>query len=85
MKDIRRGARKPFRGLDQDSLKAACLKMIEKTDPEKLKKLLARRKTKSCWTLKDVVKKCGRDVSSIDILMLISYLPLSRMTPDLNG
>ena len=39
-----------------------CLKMIEKENPQKLKEMLAKRKNKSIWTLKDVVKKCGREV-----------------------
>ena len=62
VKDIRRIARKPFRPLDLDAMRTACLKLIEDKGPEKLKKLLAKRKVKSVWTLKDVVVKCGRQV-----------------------
>ena len=62
MKDIRRIARKPFRPLDLDAMRTACLKLIGDKGPEKLKKLLAKRKVKSVWTLKDVVVKCGRQV-----------------------
>ena len=67
MKDIRRVARKPFRAVDQENIKTLCLKMIEKENPQKLKEMLAKRKNKSIWTLKDVVKKCGREVCSIFI------------------
>ena len=63
VRDIRRIARKPFRALDQDLVRKSCLKLIENKSPAKLKQILAKRKHKSIWTLKDVVKKCGREVS----------------------
>ena len=72
MKDIRRIARKPFRPLDLEALKAACLKLIENKSQAKLEQLLARRKNKSIWTLKDVVEKCGRKVKLV--LYLDMYL-----------
>ena len=65
VRDIRRIARKPFRPLDQEMVRKSCLKLIENKTPAKLKQILARRKHKSIWTLKDVVKKCGREVSQI--------------------
>ena len=85
MKDIRRIARKPFRPLDLEALKAACLKLIENKSQAKLEQLLARRKNKSIWTLKDVVEKCGRKVKLL--LYLDMYLTeiFLRMIPDPRG
>ena len=85
MKDIRRIARKPFRPLDLEALKAACLKLIENKSQAKLEQLLARRKNKSIWTLKDVVEKCGRKVKLV--LNLDMYLTeiFLRMIPDPRG
>ena len=85
MKDIRRIARKPFRPLDLEALKAACLKLIENKSQAKLEQLLARRKNKSIWTLKDVVEKCGRKVKLV--LYLDMYLTeiFLRMIPDPRG
>ena len=85
MKYIRRIARKPFRPLDLEALKAACLKLIENKSQAKLEQLLARRKNKSIWTLKDVVEKCGRKVKLV--LNLDMYLTeiFLRMIPDPRG
>ena len=85
MKDIRRIARKPFRPLDLEALKAACLKLIENKSQAKLEQLLARRKNKSIWTLKDVVEKCGRKVKLLLYLNMYLTEIFLRMIPDPRG
>jgi len=64
VKSIKRIARKPFKPLDQEAVRKSCLKLIENKTPAQLKQILARRKLKNIWTLRDVVKKCGRDDDS---------------------
>ena len=59
---IRRVARKPWRVLDPDIVKAACQTLLGDKEPERIKQLLARRKhslLSTCW---DVLRKCGNTV-----------------------
>lgn len=64
VKKIRRLARKPYRPQDHDAIKECCNKFTDGKSSVLLKKILARRYSKSTSTLKDVQEKCGRQDDS---------------------
>ena len=74
VKKIRRLARKPYRPQDHDAIKECCNKFTEGKSSDLLKKILARRYSKSTSTLKDVQEKCGRQVSCESCDALLTYL-----------
>ena len=59
---IRRVARKPWKPLDQETVKAACQELLPDQDPERIKLLLAKRKPSVVHTSWDVLRKCGNTV-----------------------
>jgi len=56
---IRRVARKPWKALDQETVKAACQELLPDQDPERIKLLLTKRKPSVVHTSWDVLRKCG--------------------------
>ena len=64
---IRQVARKPWKGVDQDSVRTACQAVLESIgdkQPDKIKLLLAKRKPSVVFTSFDVMRKCGNTVGS---------------------
>jgi len=61
---IRRVARKPWKPVDPDTMRAACQALLTDQTEEKIKELLAKRKPSVVYTLWDVLRKCkNTDVS----------------------
>ena len=60
-------ARKPWKGLEQDSVRTACQAVLDSMgdlQADKIKLLLAKRKPGVVFTSFDVMRKCGNTVGS---------------------
>ena len=57
-------ARKPWKPVDQDTMRASCQALLTELSEEKVKLLLVKRKPTVVFTLRDVMRKCGNTVGS---------------------
>ena len=57
-------ARKPWKPVDPDTMRAACQALLTDQTEEKIKELLAKRKPSVVYTLWDVLRKCKNTVGA---------------------
>ena len=67
-------ARKPWKPVDQDTMRAACQALLTDQTEERIKLLLAKRKPTVVFTLWDVLRKCGNTVIIITLVIIMQSI-----------